>query len=114
MSLNRYAKRRDDNERAIIDALEKCGCSVEQLDVIDLLVERAGVKFLLEVKRPKGGKLTPAQVKFRRRFKFTVVTCPLDALRAVGLADWRAIAERRGREARERIDAEVAKLEAGR
>lgn len=110
MSLNRYAVQRDENERAIIDALEKCGCSVEQLDVIDLLVERAGVKFLLEVKRPKGGKLTPAQLKFRRRFTFCVVTSPIDALRAVGLVDWHAVIERRAAEAEKAIAADLARM----
>lgn len=99
MSLSRYAKKRDSNEREIIDALEKVGCSVEPLDVVDLLVERAGKLFLLEVKglRNKRGdakSLTPAQVAFRRRFKFHVVCTPEDALAVVGLRDMRARVER--------------------
>jgi hypothetical protein len=92
MSLHRYAAKRDENERAIIDALVAVGCSVEQLDVIDLLVERAGKKFLLEVKSRKG-KLTPRQAKFRRRFTFVVVRTPQEALAAVGMFDMRARAE---------------------
>lgn len=106
MTLNRYAKKRDANESPIIKALEACGCSVEPIDVIDLLVERAGKLFLLEVKgaRNKRGdarRLTPRQVAFRRRFTVHVVVTPADALRAVGLVDMRA-----------RVEANAAKVHA--
>lgn len=109
MSLNRYAKKRDANEVPIVRALEAVGCSVEPIDIIDLLVERAGKLFLLEVKgaRNKRGdakRLTPRQVAFRRRFTVHVVVTPEDALRAVGLLDVRARVERNAA----RVDAVAA------
>jgi hypothetical protein len=76
------SKRRDANEIVIVEALRAIGCSVQQLDqgggVPDLLVGRAGVTLLMEVKNPdnnkgaapggerrKGrGQLTPDQVKW--------------------------------------------------
>lgn len=85
MSLNRYAKRRDANERGIIDMLEQHGYVVEQLDVCDLLVTdalRGPPRWLLEVKS-KHGKLTPRQVKFRRKFCVHVVRDGIQALAAV-------------------------------
>lgn len=102
MSLHRYAAKRDANERDIIDALEKVGCAVEQLDVVDLLVFRAGEFRLLEVKARKG-KLTPRQVAFRRRFPVHVVRTPREALMAVGLLDVRQAVERNADEARAKI-----------
>jgi hypothetical protein len=103
--------RRDENEASIVTALERCGCLVQRLDagtggVPDLLVERAGRLFLLEVKSSARaakakGDTADRQAAFRRRgWPVHVVLSPIDALRAVGLADWRAIAERRGAAAR--------------
>jgi hypothetical protein len=103
--------RRDENEASIVTALERCGCLVQRLDagtggVPDLLVERAGRLFLLEVKSSARaakakGATSERQAAFRRRgWPVHVVLSPVDALRAVGLADWRAIAERRGAAAR--------------
>ena len=66
MSLNRYAAKRDENERSIIDSLLKLGYLVYQLDQpVDLLVGRRGNRYwaLLEVKMP-GKKLTDGQVQF--------------------------------------------------
>jgi len=64
MSLNRYAKKRDDNERGVIQALEHVGALVIQLDTpLDLLVGYGRQWVLLEVKMPKG-KLTPSQDEF--------------------------------------------------
>lgn len=85
MSLNRYAKKRDANERDIIDMLERHGYVVEQLDVCDLLVTdamQAAPKWLLEVKG-KRGKLTPRQIAFRQKFRTYVVRNPVEALAAV-------------------------------
>lgn len=85
MSLNRYAKKRDANERDIIDLLERHGYIVEQLDVCDLLVTdamQAAPKWLLEVKS-KRGKLTPRQVEFRKKFRVAVVRNGVEALAAV-------------------------------
>jgi hypothetical protein len=67
----RRAAKRDANEAAIVDALERVGCSVARLNdpgVPDLLVARHGSMWLLEVKMPAGSKggtagreLTPEQ-----------------------------------------------------
>lgn len=64
MSLARYAKRRDDNEREIVDALRKFGYAVWALDKpADLLVGVRGRFVLLEVKDgakpPSARKLSP-------------------------------------------------------
>lgn len=64
MGLNRFGKRRDDNERALIEALQAAGALVVQLDrPLDLLVGYGGAWILLEVKMP-GGRLTSGQEKF--------------------------------------------------
>ena len=66
------AKRRDENEAAIVEALRAAGCSVQQIEqgggVPDLLVGRAGVTLLMEVKNPasKGGA-EPGQVRRKGR-----------------------------------------------
>ena len=55
MSLARYAKKRDSNEREIVDALRAAGALVCPLDrPVDLLVGHGGLWRVLEVKRPKG------------------------------------------------------------
>lgn len=70
MSIRRTAAKRDKNERAIIEALQACGCSVQQLSmkgVPDLLVGFTDPytgelhNYLIEVK-DKGGKLTPDEI----------------------------------------------------
>lgn len=101
------AKRRDDNEPAIVAALEAVGCAVLRLNETgapDLLVSFRGVLRLLEVKLPlrqsgavqhrehKGGgkenaDMTVAQVKWWREWKGLppiVVRDQWEALRAVG------------------------------
>lgn len=73
MSLNRYAKRRDANEREVIDALLAVGCSVLQTDGVDLVVGYRGVNYLIEVKdgsKPKSErKLTKAQLDLRQSWR---------------------------------------------
>ena len=63
----------DRNQRDIIDALKKAGCSVRSLAAVgdgmtDLIVGIAGKNLLLEVKdgeaAPSRQKLTPAQKRF--------------------------------------------------
>ena len=53
----KYAARRDDNEPAIIAALEAAGAAVQQLaaPLPDLLVSYLGTLHLLEVKRVRDG-----------------------------------------------------------
>lgn len=54
MTINRFAKRRDQNEPEIIEHFEdKHGCSVDRLDTpCDLTVHKKGFTGLFEVKMP--------------------------------------------------------------
>ena len=85
----RRAAKRDANEREIIDALEKAGCTVWQVNhagLPDLYVMRAGAAYWLECKAAKGGRLTKAQQEnLERGLPFQIVTHPFEALHAVGL-----------------------------
>lgn len=64
MSLNRYAKNRDTNEREIVDGLRAIGARVVQIDrPVDLLVGYRRKTFLLEVKSGRG-RLTALQAQF--------------------------------------------------
>ncbi len=70
MSLNRFAKKRDANEAAIISAYRAHGLSVETIDTpCDLIIGWGDVSYLREVKNGKRGRLTPSQVKFRETWK---------------------------------------------
>jgi hypothetical protein len=66
-ALARHAKKRDGNERVIIERFQKYGCTVVQLsvkDVPDLLVSTfSGRVFLVEVKMP-GKDLSKGQQAF--------------------------------------------------
>jgi hypothetical protein len=85
MTLNRYAKKRDENEPEIIEALESAGCLVMQTDKVDLLVQRGTQQFLLEVKMPTG-KLTRLQAELLAEgWRIAVVRSPEEALKAIGL-----------------------------
>lgn len=89
MSLNRYAKKRDGNEREIVTALEAVGCQVETLDrPVDLLVGFRGQTFLLEVKDPAGrNRLQESQDAFLRDWnggKAGVVRSIDEALQFIG------------------------------
>ena len=96
MSLQRYAKRRDTAEPAIIEALEQVGFDVWQRDEPDLFVRNPswapGMVQLLEVKTGRGKKLTVARDKrqeAQRNFIATtgtpIVRTPLEALKAMGV-----------------------------
>jgi Holliday junction resolvase len=82
------SRRRDANERAIIDALEQAGAAVFQLSgpgVPDLLVAFRGLWIPLEVKS-KAGKLTPKQADSRfRAGPFVIARTVDEALRAIGV-----------------------------
>jgi hypothetical protein len=85
----RYAKRRDLNEKAIIQALEAAGCDVLQGQDVDLYVGRAGRNVFLEVKRPNRAtesRIQPIQRRLRDRWRgqYAIVTTPQEALDAVG------------------------------
>jgi len=99
----RYARKRDDCERAIMLALREAGASVAQLDgsgIPDLVVQYRGTLYLLECKdsQRKDGKahtrndgpmseLTPAQVRFFTAWSQPlprIVHSPEEALKAIG------------------------------
>lgn len=88
------AARVDRNQREIVEALRKAGCSVRSLaacgnGIPDLLVGLAGKNFLMEVKdgdkAPSRRALTPAQKKFFRDWRGQIarVETVHDALDAV-------------------------------
>lgn len=82
-----YAKKVDANQKVIVDALRKIGCSVFVASTVgrgfpDLVVGKAGETFLIECKVQKG-KLTPEQVDFQefwRGGKVIIVRSVEDAL----------------------------------
>ncbi len=101
----RYAKARDANEGAIVDALRAVGASVTRLSdagVTDLLVGFRRETYLLEVKLPLGprggmtesrgheggrGDLTKAQVEWWSTWRGrapAIVRDAAEALRAIG------------------------------
>lgn len=95
-----YARQRDANEKAIVEALESAGAAVQRLGeagVPDLLVSWGDVLHLLEVKNPKakgGGKyntgdgaLTETQTRWWQRWRGkrpVIVQSAEEALRAIG------------------------------
>ena len=83
----RNAAKIDDNQPAIVEALRRCGVSVENIkQPVDLLCWCRGETFLLEVKNSFGkNTLTKEQVEFIARWpgKVHVVRTPEEALRAV-------------------------------
>ena len=94
----RRAAKVDDNQREIVQALERIGAEVQSLASVgkgcpDLLVGFRGSNFLLEVKRPKAkgqsaGKTTDDQERFLARWagrgQAAIVKTVDDALKAVG------------------------------
>lgn len=84
------ARKRDANEPAIVQALERCGIRVQRISAkgfCDLVAyaPRAGI-VLMEVKAPKTGKLTKAQVRHRDDgWPVIVVRSEADALAACGV-----------------------------
>ncbi len=92
----RQAARVDANQPAIVEALEKAGCTVQHMHTLgkgcpDLLVGRDGVNYLLELK--DGGKplskqkLTPDELEWHGSWRGLVWTVNSieDALRVVGV-----------------------------
>lgn len=87
MTLNRYATKRDANEPEIIDALERAGAQVTQLDEpADLLVDYHQRWLLLEVKVSHAAKLTDKQENFHSAHPgmVPIVWTPMMALKAIG------------------------------
>lgn len=75
-----YARKKDANHEAIADRAKVYGWEVVDLSgagrgCFDMLCWHAGHGFrLIEAKRSKGGKLTPAQIAFRQRYRMPVTT----------------------------------------
>ena len=69
---NRFARQTgtpDANQASIVEALEKVGCKVHDIDKpVDLLVEFRGIWVVLEVKTKKG-KLENSQKRFFEKVK---------------------------------------------
>ena len=90
--MSRYARKRDKNEREIIEALRGFGCFVIQEEHIDLYVKPPHLPYWipLEVKT-KQGKLTSYQRKLHETldynygYRIAVVTTVEEALKAVGI-----------------------------
>lgn len=94
----RRAAKRDENEAAIVEALEAVGATVERLSgasIPDLLVGYRGVTTLMEVKQPAGAKggtshrdLLPGQAAWHAAWRgspVAVVRTPAEALAAIGV-----------------------------
>lgn len=65
MSIHRRAAKRDQNEPAIVQALESMGALVERTSKpLDLIVSVQGVIALADVKAPRTGRLTDDQREF--------------------------------------------------
>lgn len=76
MSLNRFAKRRDETEKPIVAALREAGYLVKQQDFPDLVLRHpsSGQIFLMEVEGiTKYRKRTAAQLKFLDDWHIPVV-----------------------------------------
>jgi hypothetical protein len=79
-----WAKRRDANEPAIVDALEHVGALVLRLDRFDLLAYYRGRLFMMDAKMLKG-RATTAQEELRRMgWPLAYVHDPIAALRVIG------------------------------
>lgn len=91
MGLRRYANKRDENEGAIIAALEAMGCLVVRMDKpVDLMVLLpAGRGVVLAEVKTKHGRLTRDQAMFAEHWPIRVLRSVEDA---VSLAQGRVMA----------------------
>lgn len=88
MSLNRYAKKVDKNQKPIVDALRTIPSLTVQVlgGTIDLVVGWQGRNYLIEIK-DKGGKLTSSQIKFLGEWQGQINVCHSfeDVLEVIGI-----------------------------
>jgi hypothetical protein len=84
MTINRYATRRDGNEADIIRELCEVGCSVLQLNKIDILVGCKGMNFAFEIKTSEG-KLKPSQIKLQKEWRgqYDIIRSTEEALKII-------------------------------
>lgn len=71
MTLHRFDAKRDSNEKAIVEVLEKRGYVVDRISAPgfpDLVVSKNGAAWFVEVKGP-GRPFTDKQVKWRARWR---------------------------------------------
>lgn len=83
-----YAKKVDNNQAEIVEALRGIGCEVESITgckgMPDLLVSLGKRIYLLEVKNKEGkNKVNDDQINFHKRFPVSVVRNIDEALEAV-------------------------------
>ncbi len=84
MSLNRWNARRDANEPAIVDALQKAGAKVLRLTKFDLLVYHRGKLFMLDAKTSKGRATSVQEALLDDGWPLVFVKDEIAALKAVG------------------------------
>lgn len=86
MSLNRYAKRKDENQTEIVKALRQVGALVHIQDFPDLTVKHRGQLHWLEIGNPenKYRKRTQKQIDFIKRWEIPIVQTKFEALLAIG------------------------------
>ena len=87
MSLNRYAKRRDANEGAIIDGLRAVGCLVHQQDFPDLAVKYHGRLYWMEIGNPvnKYRKRSQKQLDFLKLWDVPIIETGFEAMSYLGI-----------------------------
>lgn len=87
MSLSRYAKRRDENEGAIVDALRAVGCLVRQQDFPDLAVKYRDRLYWFEVSNPNNRyrKRTDKQLAFLKLWDVPIVEYAHEAMAYLGI-----------------------------
>jgi hypothetical protein len=86
VSLNRYAKRKDENQPQIVKALRDVGAKVRIQDFPDLAVKYRGKLHWLEVSNPqnKYRKRKAEQLEFLREWEIPIVETEMEALLAIG------------------------------
>lgn len=84
----RYARKRDESESAIVDALQKAGCQIWRGNEVDLYVARGGRLWGVECKSPgRQKRLQPVQRWLQANWEnYCVVDSPEAALEAIGIA----------------------------
>lgn len=87
MSLNRYAKRRDENEGPIVDGLRAVGCLVHRQDFPDLAVKYQGRLHWFEVSNPNNRyrKRSKKQLELLRLWDVPIIESAHEAMTHLGI-----------------------------
>ena len=88
--MSKYARRVDNNQSEIIDALVYAGCNVTDMSGAgngypDIFCTRAGVHYILECKSSTGKLTTPQALFHVKHQPVHTVRTPEEALKAVGV-----------------------------